>query len=239
MKKVLIVEGKKEIADDLKKIVVRADGNAKVFCAASFEEAVLISVQENIELMLVDVILDSSIQNDISGLRFVREIRRMEQYKFVPVIIITALEDTKLYSYRELHCYDFIEKPYDPKKIFNIIKEVLPYRTVRKQNQKYIYRKEGIIYSILQEDIVYIQNFNKRLIVKTVNEFVDIPYKPLSKLLDELNDSDFVQSSRNYIINKKYVEHVDTVNRMIKMKGETCRIDIGVAFKKQVMAEFT
>ena len=77
-------------------------------------------MEKEIDLFVVDIILDKSVQGDSSGLRFVDNVRRVTRYAFTPVIFVTSLEDSRLYTYEKLHCYSFVENPYADGTMFGI-----------------------------------------------------------------------------------------------------------------------
>lgn len=65
-------------------------------------------------------------------------------------------------------------------------------------------------------------------------DVLKIPYITLKKFLKEVDDPDFIQCSRNTIINRKYIQNVDIPNRIIHLKGSDGMVEIGVIFKKHV-----
>lgn len=68
-------------------------------------------------MFVVDIVLDIAMPNDASGIKFARDMRNLQQYKFTPIIFLTSLHDPEIYAYRELHCYGYVEKPFDPKEV--------------------------------------------------------------------------------------------------------------------------
>lgn len=69
-------------------------------------------------------------------------------------------------------------------------------------------------------------------------DVLKIPYITLKKLLEEVDSPDFIQCSRNTIINKKYIQNVDIPNRMIHLKDKCGIVEIGVMFKKHMRGCF-
>lgn len=237
MKNVLILEDNLITAETLKNIVAGSGTDINVLVADTSEKAYALAMENNIELMLIDIVLDNEISGDVSGMKFARNIRTVENYKFTPIIIITSLEDPKLYAYSEIHCYSYIEKPYAAEKVKAVVKEALQYKNATRNNAKYIYRFQGIFYSINTDEIILVENKGKEVYIYTAYEKIPIPYISLGKLLKELDSDDFIQCNRNNIVNKKYIEYIDSVNRLIKMKGIVRQIDIGVTLKKKVLTE--
>lgn len=62
-------------------------------------------------------------------------IRKIDRYSFIPVIFVTSLEDAKFHTYEKLHCYSFIEKPFDEIKLKNLMKECLTFKDTHQVNK--------------------------------------------------------------------------------------------------------
>ena len=85
---------------------------------------------------------------DTSGLNFVEDIRRLKCYGFTPVIIVTALQDEKLVTYEKLHCYSFVEKPFDEDGLKEVIEEALAFPGTGNGTKILKFRKESIILAV-------------------------------------------------------------------------------------------
>lgn len=238
MKQVSIVENKRKFAETLTMLVKETAKEIRVITAYNVGEAYEKAMKNEIDLMLVDIVMNSKIPGDVSGMKFARNIRSVKKYQFVPIIFISALEDPKFYAYSEIHCYSYIEKPIDVIQTKKIIQEALEYKREIISPQKYIYRKDGIFYAVNPDEILYIQNEKRIVTVCTLQDKFTIPYISFAKLLNEVGSRDLIQCSRYYVINKQYVERADTVNRYIKLKNVPEQIEIGVSRKKKFLEEF-
>lgn len=239
--KILIVEDNKAHIQVLNNIILKLHKNIQVYIAFDVKTAYQLALENHIHLFLIDIILDTKKPGDISGLNFVKEIREINKYKFTPLVFITSLEDPKLYSYSQLHCYAYIEKPFNVARVRDIILDALEY-PVKENNDKYVYfRKDGIVYSKYIRDIIYIENSRRKIKIFCVNDELEIPYKTSEDILRELDSDLFVQCSRYCIINKRYIEQIDYANRFIKLKHIDKPVEIGVimqkAFKKRLEDE--
>lgn len=96
--KVLIIEDNKAHMDALCKIIRDLQRDVQVFCAYNAGEAFQKALEHHIHLFMIDIVLNTQKQGDVSGLSFAKEIRGISKYKFTPLIFITSLEDPKLYS---------------------------------------------------------------------------------------------------------------------------------------------
>lgn len=125
-------------------IIREVDVKNEVYSFADIKDAYQCAMERTIDLFLIDIILDTSHPGDVSGLKFVENIREVEAYRFVPIIFITSLEDSKLYTYEKLHCYRFIEKPFDEEKVKQDVEQCLKFPESRKENKTLFFRKDGI-----------------------------------------------------------------------------------------------
>lgn len=197
------------------------------------EDAYRHALEKDIDLFIIDVILDTSRPGDSSGLNFVDAIRKIDRYAFTPVIFVTSLEDAKLYTYEKLHCYSFIEKPFDPNKLKGVVMQCLNFPAVEQKRKTMYFRKDGIILAADREDIVYAECINHVLNVHTVQgDLLSIPYVTLKKFLADVDSDDFIQCSRNVVVNKRYIHNVDITNGVIQLKGKMGTVEIGIMYKK-------
>lgn len=88
MRSVLIVEDNEKAMESLRKIAVSL--NAIVYTADNSADAYRIACQHNIDIFLVDIILNPQIQGDVSGSKFVLDIKEMPRYARAIVIFITS-----------------------------------------------------------------------------------------------------------------------------------------------------
>lgn len=229
---VLIVEDKQNHMDAINKIVTELDVNIMIFKAYTLEEAYKILSAHHIHLFLLDIILDTDKAGDVSGLRFANDLRRDKRYEFTPIIFITTLEDPRLYSYSQLHCFGYIEKPFNPLQVQQLVRSALNFPIAVPDNKILYFRNDGIIYSIHVEDIIYIENSRRRLHIHCVKEDFEVAYKTVTEILAELDSPDFLQCSRYVIVNRNYIEKIDFTNRYLNLKGVKETIEIGIIMKK-------
>ena len=65
-----------------------------------------------------------------------------------------------------------------------------------------------------------------------------MPYRSCKKLLEEIDNKDFIQCSRFNIVNVKYVLALDSVNRYLILKDGLGNLEIGTAYIKKVKEYF-
>lgn len=237
-KEILIIEDNIKWLENIKEAVNSVSGEIKVFAEDKLAEAYQIAMERNIDLFIIDIILNPGITGDVSGMKFAENLRQNEKYRFTPIIFVTSLEDPKLLAYANIHCYGYIEKPFKKEEAAKIIEEALSIPLKKENRKEYVYfRKEGILYGLRKEDIVYIESSAHGTIICSVFETIKIPYWTIKNLLIELNSCAFIQCNRNTIINKKYIEYIDSTNRYVKLRNINLRIEIGIIMKNRFLQE--
>lgn len=91
-----------------------------------------------------------------------------------------------------------------------------------------------MLFAVNIMDVVYIENYFRRLKVQTEDEIMEMPYKSCKKLMEEIDSVDFVQCSRNAIVNTKFIAAVDLANRYLILKGDYGRLEIGKTYVKSI-----
>lgn len=240
MKTILILEDETDILNYLKRIAQDLQIKSNVMAFGNVKDAYQCLMEKDIDLFVIDIILDKSIPGDTSGLKFVDNIRRVARYSFTPVIFVTSLEDSKLYTYEKLHCYSFVEKPFDMENVRLLMEQCLGFPGTTEHRKTLYYRKDGVVLAVDREDIIYAEAWKHKLRMRTIYEDeIVIPGSSLIKFIEDVNSTDFIRCSRHTVVNKKYIRNVDITNGMIGLKKGYGSVEIGVTYKKQIKNEFS
>lgn len=240
MKKILILEDNLMMLEYLSGLVGDLEIKCEVFPFTNVKDAYQCALEHVVDLFVVDIILDTSRPGDSSGLRFVDNIRQIKHYGFIPILFVTSLEDARLYTYEKLHCYSFIEKPFEPDRFRSLVGQCLSFPGGEREKRTFYFRKDGIIFAVDREDMVYAESVSHIMIIHTSRgDTLDIPYITVRKLLEEFDCPDIIQCSRSTIINKSFVHNVDIPNRIIQFKDGLGRVEIGTMYKRRMKEVFT
>lgn len=134
MKKILVLEDNPMTLGYITSLIQEIDTKNTIFECSDVKDAYQYALEKDIDLFIIDIILDTSRPGDSSGLKFVDGIRGIDRYAFTPVIFVTSLEDARLYTYEKLHCYSFIEKPFAPNMLKELVRQCLNFPSVEKKN---------------------------------------------------------------------------------------------------------
>lgn len=135
MKKILILEDKKENIDALTGIITEMDEDIELYPNSRTEDAYQTALEKNIDVFLVDIVLKPEKLDDMSGMIFAESIRQVEKYRFTPIIFLTALGDPEMHAYKEIHCYGYLSKPYNKEKLTALLSEALTFEQYRDENR--------------------------------------------------------------------------------------------------------
>ncbi len=232
MKEILILEDKKETRELLVRMVKKTQMDVRVYEMADEKEAYSIALRKNIDLFLIDLILHPEEKGDVSGGEFAQNIRGIDKYLFTPIIIITSMYDPKLCMYSSVHCYEFIEKPFDIDRVTKTIEKAIRYNTPQKKDKLALFRVDGMLETAVVGEIICIKSVHHKLVIKTIKNKFEVPYKTCSQLLEELDCDEFVLCRRGTIVNLDYIQAVDPVNRFIHLKDRMGILEIGPVHKK-------
>lgn len=239
MKEILILEDNRDTLEYLRRIVQSVTADVRVYTIDNIKDAYQCAMEKSIDLFMVDIILDTNRPGDSSGLKFIDSMRKVEHYLFTPVIIITSLEDPRLYSYEKLHCYGYVEKPFDQEQVKKLVRESLKFPKKKEESKSLYFRKEGIVFAVDMDNIVYVESIRHSLFVHMDDgQVVEIPYLSMRRLTDENDMSDFVKCNRNTMVNMKFVCNVDVPNRFIQLPEGFGQVEIGVTYKKSMKEIF-
>lgn len=230
-KQILIVEDNKHSMEKACRLIRQIDG-VFIHKARNSEQAYRYAFEYHIDLFIVDIILNTNVQGDVSGTKFVENIRKMEKYAFTPIIFTTSLEDANFHAYAQLHCYRYFEKPYDNKEFVEVVREALRFKTVKEERKFYYFKSDGIHYTVKVNDIVYFQNDRYNVFVHCVDgSVIETPYKSNRTILLELQSDRFLKCNKNTIVNVDFVSNVDPVNRYIQLTDGHGILELGARLK--------
>lgn len=239
MKNVLILEDNPVAMKHIENVLNELDVKCKVYSCVNIQQAYQYAVEQTIHLFIIDIILDTSTPGDTSGLKYVSGIRDIERYAFTPVIFITSLEDAKYYTYEKLHGYSFVEKPFDTEEVKKTIEKCMTFPAPAKEDRSLFYRRDGIILSVNCSEIVYLESIHHVLHIHLVNgDTMKIPYITLKRFLEDADCPELIQCNRSTIFHRNSFENADWGNGIIKLKGCSEMIRVGVMFKKKLKEIF-
>lgn len=220
----LIVENHITQANMLKKVIMDYNKEFVVYVVLDAEQAYEKAMHINIDCFFLEMDLKHT-----TGIGLAKKIRAVKQYAATPILFVTKVSDKIQQALREVHCYDYIIKPYSRE----IIIHNLDALRCGKNTKEKIYRiksKNDVDILLKYSDILYVQSQGKDV------EFVtkSASYLCRNKTMKELEvylDGEFIRCHRGYLVNVSYITSIDLLNNYLRLGVTEEAIAIGRKYK--------
>lgn len=232
MVNILIVEDDNKQRENFVKMMHEADKNLNIYEAESKQDAMEILGKVFVDLFYIDISLKNS-----SGLELAFEIREIEKYKFNWIIFITTHLQYMIQAFKEIHCYDYIIKPYNKDEVIKMTKELISGSHVNKLEEnkdKHIIfdLKNGISIKVNVDEIIFIEvNFRVMTIYTKSNRY-EVKRLSLNKVLKMIDCDSIVQSHKSFVVNTNYINKVESISSKVwEISLNCCEIKVPLSYK--------
>lgn len=233
---VLIVEDVQEQRDALVKIIEKEYIDIKVYSCKSIEEATEILELKEINLFLLDIKIIGG-----NGMELAKEIRSNPKYGLTGIVFITTEDIYLIEAFKEIHCYDFLVKPYNIEDIRMII-DTFKNNIDRVYTGKYTkFKIDGCLsVKVFHNDIIFVQCEGRDATIHTTNGKVLIKRYSLSNIIRLIGSSNIVQSHKSFAVNVKYIVKIEKIYNKLwfiyfKNYGKTA--ELGYKYKDNIVRE--
>ena len=241
---IILVEDDSTQREILKIMILSTYKSIKIYEADSESAALDIIEKNDINMFLIDISLKES-----SGLDLAIKIRGIPKYEFSQLVFLTTHIDYMLQAFKQVHCYDYILKPYNKddvqamlnKLIDNAIKNSNDDSRGEVDKEIVIKIRNSIFVRVKINDILFIEVKGRDCEINTINgtyEYINIG---LRKILEIINCEYIVQSHKGFAINKNYIfkiEKIDPRLSCVHFKNCSKNALIGHKFKSSIISEF-
>ncbi len=208
MPNILIVEDDDIQRSNMKAMLQELGQDYRVLDSSSAYHVLELLKSNVIDLFFIDIHLRNE-----NGLKLARHIRKIPGYELTWIVFVTSHLEYILEAFKEIHCYDYLLKPYDKATIQGLIKKLL-FDASRGANtaeeRKYIFVDiNGIMAKIFINDIIFIEVFGKLCVIHTTKGAYEVKNLTLSGLLGLIPDNRLVQSHRSYAVNTNYIQSIN------------------------------
>lgn len=235
-KRILIVEEQEASRRELVSLVRSVYSDASIRETGDVAQAYRYAMEYTIDVFLVGVLAKQ--RTDVPEYRFIASLRNVRQYMFAPVILISNIEDAAGYVFRTLHCYDCIERPYNPQYLRRVIERAACYTTKQYEAAWVFVRKNRVVYPLVCRRIEYAQVSGRVMHIHMHDAQVhEVPYLTIRRFLEEADYPYLFQCARNIVVNLQKISMVDITNRYITTEAGHV-LELGGAFAgklKEVM----
>lgn len=235
--RILILEDSRDSLAAVTAMAEKVSKGVTVIPVNSLEEAraALNEAQQPFQAFLLDINLNPDDKEDLSGMTFAREVRAKKEYAFTPIVMITSITNMELSAYRELHCYQYLVKPYHEADIEQLVGKLLFLSQQGETRESFVMvKKDGVNYKLFCKDIICVRAVPRGVCFVLAKEEMKVPYLSIKQLMEKLPKERFMQVHRMCVVNLDYIDYIDTVNGLIHLKnGETA--EVGVTYKNRLI----
>lgn len=222
MGRVLIAESDLEVYEIVSKLVRKIDSHAEIHFAEHVQEAFSYSEQNNVDLFILRIQF-----KDGDGMMLAKMIREKDPYKFTPIIFISDDDYDLLTAVQEIHCYDYILKPFNSERVLESFRNIIQQDISKNVEKKVLCIKQKNSTCVIeQKNIIYVEMVDRKLYLKCKDKTITVSATTLNEMHLRLSDS-FMRCHKGFLINKKYVERIDKSNRQIQLKNNIGVVPFG------------
>ena len=237
MTKIMIVEDDIIIAKGLDSIIKSVDEDIETTITPYSKEALEYANDWQYDLFFLDIQL-----LDYSGYELAKQIRNIDRYKLTLIVFITAIPNKELSAFKEIHCYDYIIKPFKDKEVIEIVKTLVGYCGIKEEKDNFIKFKQGsYMYKVNTKDIIYIESIHKKIKVTMDKEQIEVNNYTLYRVLNELPEDDFIQCHKSFIINRNYIKKINLAKNLIELSSanvQVPKVPIGRKYKENLAGRY-
>lgn len=207
---ILIAEDDKLQRENLKKMIQEIDKNSTIYEAEDKDEALKISIDNNIAIFYIDIILKNS-----SGLDLAIELRKIYKYELSWIIFLTTHVEYLTQAFKEVHCYDYILKPYDKEALIDISKRILlsaDNNNVLKRKYVVFDLKDGVFIKIYVDEIIFIEVNIRICTIHTKKGKYEVNRLSLKHAIKLTNSKDIIQCHKSFAVNTNYITKIKKVS---------------------------
>jgi len=238
---VLIVEDDRIQRKSLKKMIQQIDKGINIYESVDKDEALEITIKDNIDIFYVDICLNNS-----SGLDFAKEVRQIAKYEYSLIIFLTTHVEYITQAFKEVHCYDYILKPYNLSDVVNITKRFkLHIENINDmtKDKKYVVIKvrKGVNVKIYIDDTIFIEVNLRVCIIHTVNGIYKVNNLGLKEIINLINCNNIIQCHKSFAVNINYIKEIETIDSRssgIYFENYDKNALLGYKFKNIIMERF-
>lgn len=209
-----------------------------VFGYTNLRDAYQCLEHREVSLFIVDIMLTQN-EHNREGYQFIEEMRKREEYHNIPVIFVTGLEEPRKKAYEDLHCLGYIQKPYDVDEIHRMVRRGLTYQPVEVRSRLSL-KKDGILYLLDADQIVYIRIIGKQLFVKSYGKpLCRYGYQSMKEIISQIKTESMISCGKGLLVNGRYLDHLDRKERKLYLKDDTAPLKLTISGLKDSIHSIT
>lgn len=158
----LIIDDREENIYSLKMIIEDAFSNVEIYEATNVDDALVIIMKQNINLILSDVQMP-----EVDGFDLIKYLKEIEHTKDIPVILISGIYEDSKYIKKayELGAVDYITKPIDDEILCSKLKVYIDLYSTKNTKNSELSEKEQLLFEQVKINSMLegLDKYNKKL----------------------------------------------------------------------------
>lgn len=155
------------------------------------------------------VVLDTRLK-DGSGLHCAVELRKMRAYALTWLIFVSAYADCMLDAFRQVHCYEFLIKPYNASEFQRTVRLLLEREnTVQADRPACLFHSGQTDFKVYIDEIIFLEVNARACTIHTKERQYRLNRVPLKEALQRISSPDIVQTHKSYAVNLRHVRHIE------------------------------
>ncbi|MCY6960459.1 LytR/AlgR family response regulator transcription factor [Clostridium brassicae] len=212
MYNILLVEDDRIQRVNLKKIICKAYDNLNFYEAEDKDEALYICQNHNIDIFFIDISLKNS-----SGIDLAIEVRKIREYELSWIVFLTTHVQYLVQAFKEIHCYDYILKPYDKETVISMVRKLIKHSNtdvhIKKERQYVIIElRSGVNIKLYIDEIIFIESKLRKNFIYTTKEVYESSKLSIKKLLEIIDSEDIIKSHKSFAVNINYIEKIEKID---------------------------
>ena len=229
---ILVLEDEINQREMLKKCIEEKFLDVRVYEAESENEAKQIIESENIiDLFFLDTKLKK-------GSGFAKSIRKIDKYEITPIVFISGQVSYIIEALNEVNCFDYLLKPYDIEKVFELVDKFLRHlKKVEKNNYIFFKDLNGNQIKIYHKDILFLEYYLKKCIIHTRVGSINIRTNGIDNIIKEINYKNILRTHKSYAVNLDNIKEITRINSKLWEVGfydYDKKADLSYSFKNKL-----
>ena len=201
-----IVDDDINICKQLKQILLEySNNNCLQFEINIFNEAedFIKTLNNNVgyDILFLDIEIDKDFGIDIG-----KKIRYTYNNYLTKIIYISSHTQYALSAYESMPT-DFLPKPLNKDMVIKSIDNVL--KTLNISKGEFIYNANGKLNRVVLANVLYFESYRNTIKIHTVDDRIDIFYSTLKEVSNNINNKNFFQQHKSYIVNIEYITKIE------------------------------
>lgn len=159
------------------------------------------------QIYILDIEMDK-----INGLEVASYIRQTDSQG---IIIFATSHKELMHEAFEVNAFHFLLKPFDEKKVKQVILRAIESQNV--QNKTFHFKIRKKINTLYFEKIEYFESFKRKIYIHSTDGIFEY-YGVLKDVINQVDETLFVQVHNSYIVNMNHIKFVDA-NNITLMSG--------------------